>query len=159
MILCPHCQSQNPDGTVMCNQCLQSLYQDPLQGKQRSASLAAGPVAQRLRWVQIENLQPTGHNLNLPELDFEGEILIGRNDLSHQIVVDLDLSQMGGLEKWVSRQHARLIYDQHKLYLEDWASQFGTWHNKEKLAAGERRELKAGDEIRLANLAFRMEVL
>ncbi|MEZ0375053.1 MAG: FHA domain-containing protein [Candidatus Sericytochromatia bacterium] len=157
MIVCSNCQTQNPAGTLMCNQCLTPL--PPLQGG-AGGGLAAGPaVAPRLRWVQIDNLQPTGCSLQLPDLDFEGEILVGRNDLANAVIVDLDLTRLGGIEHKVSRKHARLRYAGRQVTLEDWESQFGTWLNKQKLATGQREPIKAGDEIRLAQLTFKVEVL
>ncbi|HEY9840360.1 MAG: FHA domain-containing protein [Candidatus Sericytochromatia bacterium] len=159
MIVCSNCQTQNPAGTLMCNQCLMPLT-PPASPQGGGAGLAAGPAgAPRLRWVQIDNLQPTGCSLQLPDLDFEGEILVGRNDLANAVIVDLDLTRLGGIEHKVSRKHARLRYAGRQVTLEDWESQFGTWLNKQKLATGQREPIKAGDEIRLAQLTFKVEVL
>ncbi len=161
MLVCSHCQSSNPDGTLMCNQCLNPFGStaNPVQVLPvRHLAMPAPPVRQ-VRLVVMENMQPTGSRLSLPDISYQGEILIGRNDLGNQIVVDIDLSPFGGFEKRVSRKHAKVFYQSGQVYLEDWNSQYGTYLNKQLLVTGEKKEIHSGDEVRFANLILKMEVV
>lgn len=148
---CQHCQTPNPVGTLMCNQCFMPL--DP-----PTQLVAARPPHPLVRWRMLDNLQPSGPCLSLPDLSYEGEILIGRNDLANQVIVDIDLTALGGRERKVSRKHARLHFKQGRLLLEDWESLYGTYVNKQKLVPKQPQSIQAGDEIRLAEMIFKMEV-
>lgn len=181
MEICHSCQFSNPAGTVMCNQCQLPLGQSqvaPVQLTPPNAGVQAHPMpgqpvpiqaygglaspspkACHIRWSVLENLQPTGQSLQLPDLNYEGEILLGRNDLENQIIVDIDLSAFDGFEKRVSRQHARLCFERGSIFIQDWKSQYGTYVNKQRLKEQERQLINAGDEIRLAQLIFSMEVI
>ena len=101
---------------------------------------------------------PAGAPIPLPDLAYEGTILLGRTDLASGVVVDIDLARWQGREKKVSRKHARLTYAAGKVTVADWESQFGVFHNKEKLEKGTTAELKAGDELRLAELVLRVDI-
>lgn len=153
---CQHCQTANPVGTLMCNQCFMPL--DPPVQNVPVQLVGARPSQPSVRLLLLENLQPTGPCLSLPNLNYEGEILVGRNDLSNQVIVDIDLTPLGGRERKVSRKHARIHFKQGRVFLEDWESIYGTYLNKQRLAPQQQHPLKAGDEIRLAEMIFRMEV-
>ena len=164
MTTCKQCGLANAAGTAYCSGCMQPLLTlsavgaAPAQGAQRGLS-SPRPPAPTARLVLLENLQPTGQVIPLPDLAYEGEIWLGRNDLAGATVVDIDVTRYGGLEKRVSRKHARLSYQAGKLALADWESKHGTYVNKVRLAPGARQALQAGDEIRLADLIGRLEVL
>lgn len=147
--MCPSCQAANPPGTLFCVGCAL-----PLGGAAPAAPLAA----QGVRLVAIENLVPTGVALTLPDTSYDGALTIGRLDLAEGCVVDVDLTAHEGREKGVSRRHARLHYQGGALRLEDTGSAHGTYVNQRRLVAGEVETVADGDEIRLAGLAFRLEV-
>ena len=162
--MCPHCHAGNPQGTLFCVACALPLAQ-PAPGPQASAWVVpAGPPAppHGLRLVAFENLQPTGQTLTLPDTAWAGTLLLGRQDLAAGVVVDLDLAALGGFEKRVSRRHARLHYvtrpggGPNEVRVEDWDSAHGTWLNKTRLPRGASEPLHDGDELRFAELIFRV---
>ena len=59
----------------------------------------------------------------------------------------------------VSRVHARLRWERDSYRLTDLYSKNGTCVGKERLAAGEGRLLRDGDEVRLADVRFRYEAM
>jgi pSer/pThr/pTyr-binding forkhead associated (FHA) protein len=111
-----------------------------------------------VRLVQLENLSPTGLALPLPGTDYDGAVTVGRNDLAGGVIVDVDLTAHAGREKHVSRRHARLSYAGGMVRVEDAGSLHGTYLNKQRLAAGQQELLADGDELRLAEMVFRVEV-
>ncbi len=52
----------------------------------------------------------------------------------------------------VSRQHAQIVLEGEQLFIIDLHSANGTYVNDERLIANERRRLRAGDKINLANV-------
>lgn len=173
MLNCPNCGYVNAAGTAFCGGCLQpmqtlSAVMSPAAAFAAPLPVAAGarqgfsstpapaPVA---RLVVLENLQPTGQVIPLPDLAYQGRVSLGRNDLASSIVVDIDVGKYNGFDKRVSRKHACVVYDGGRLLLEDWDSKYGTYVNKVRLAAGVRQEIHPGDEIRLAELVCRLEVI
>src|SRR5262245_31858871 len=75
-------------------------------------------------------------------------IIIGRS--SGERVVDLDLSP----DSTVSRQHARLVYENEAYWLEDLKSRGGTWLNDQKIVT--KIKVQSGDQIRIGQTALRV---
>jgi FHA domain len=150
--MCPNCAMANPAGTLFCLGCAMPV----------GAAVAPAPVvavaARSVRLVHVENLTPTGLALALPATDYDGTLTLGRNDLAAGVVVDVDLTAHQGRERHVSRRHTRLHYAGGVVHVEDAGSMHGTWVNKQKLGAGQREPLADGDELRLAEMVFRVEV-
>lgn len=147
---CAHCQAASPQGSLFCVAC--------------AMPLVAAPTPP-LKLVELENLQPTGRVLALPGRDWAGTLYLGRPDLAGGVVVDLDLAALDGHAKRVSRKQAQLHYvttpggGANEIRVADWASAHGTWLNKVRLAAGVSEPLHPGDEVRFAELVFRVEVV
>lgn len=182
-MICPYCSFDNPDGTIFCDDCNMPLPVSPISNPQIPShlqnftaasspainptstlqkpklSLIAGGALQNdlPRMVIIENLLPTGETLRLPRPPYPGDILLGRNDLKNSVVVDIDLTGAGGFQKKVSRKHAYLGHDGSNFTIKDAGSTHGTFINKTKLTAGNQAVIQSGDEIRLAELAFKIE--
>lgn len=152
MLTCPNCRLQSPAGTLFCLGCAM-----PMGAVQAPASPAPGP-GRAVRLVQLENLSPTGLALPLPGTDYDGAVTVGRNDLAGGVIVDVDLTAHAGRERHVSRRHARLCYAGGMVRVEDAGSLHGTYVNKQRLAAGQQELLADGDELRLAEMVFRVEV-
>lgn len=153
MLECGACQAANPAGTLFCLAC----------GLPVAALVAAGPAplasaVRQVALVEMENLVPTGRRFALPGTDWEGTLYLGRNDLAGGTVVDLDLTAAGGRERRVSRRHAQLRYEAGLVRLVDWESAHGTHLNKQRLAPGAPEPLADGDELRLAEMVFRVEI-
>ncbi len=72
--------------------------------------------------------------------------LIGRKDIKHGNLPDLDLTEMD-VRKVASRRHACIEFDQKNYVVTDLMSTNGTWLNGEKLPVNQRVILSNGDEI------------
>ena len=72
--------------------------------------------------------------------------LIGRKDVKHGILPDLDLTEMDSM-KIASRRHACIEFDQTTYKLTDLGSSNGTWLNGERLELQQARPLQDGDFI------------
>ncbi|MNS31856.1 FHA domain protein [compost metagenome] len=154
MLDCPDCRMRNPAGTLFCLGCAR-----PIGAMAPAVAVAPMPAAaQSVRLVQLENLAPTGLAFGLPATDYDGTLTIGRNDLAGGVVVDVDLTAHQGRERHVSRRHARLHYASGLVHAEDAGSLAGTYVNKQRLADGQRELLADGDELRLAEMVFRIEL-
>jgi pSer/pThr/pTyr-binding forkhead associated (FHA) protein len=125
-----------------------------------AVAVAAPPAAvgRTVALARLVNRVPTGLVLALPETDYEGDLTVGRLDLAGGVVVDVDLSAHEGRERGVSRRHALLRYAGGLVTCEDAGSAHGTWVNGQRLEAGRGEPLADGDELRLAELVFRVEI-
>jgi benzoyl-CoA reductase/2-hydroxyglutaryl-CoA dehydratase subunit BcrC/BadD/HgdB len=84
------------------------------------------------------------------------EYTLGRNAALAQ--GEIDLTEYGANEnQGVSRKHARLVVSAQGCFLEDLQSRNGTFVNGRRLAAGERCQLSGGEQISLAQFAFRID--
>lgn len=72
--------------------------------------------------------------------------LIGRRDPKHNILPDLDLTDLDS-GKIASRRHASIEYDQKGYKISDEGSSNGTWVNGERLAPRSSQALQDGDQI------------
>jgi hypothetical protein len=157
MLSCPNCRLQSPAGTLFCLGCAMPMAAPGTPMGASPNPAPAGP-GRTVRLVQLENLSPTGLALPLPGTDYDGAVTVGRNDLAGGVIVDVDLTAHLGREKHVSRRHARLSYAGGLVRVEDAGSLHGTYVNKQRLAAGQQELLADGDELRLAEMVFRVEV-
>jgi molybdenum cofactor synthesis domain-containing protein len=96
----------------------------------------------------------SGHDVEVP-LTRE-EISIGRLDPASGSFPDVDLSDYGGVEKGVSRRHAKIIRREGGFFIEDLGSFNGTFLNHKKLTPYRLEGLKGGDELQLGKLALRV---
>lgn len=149
---CAHCPAISPQGSLFCVACAMPLAAPAL------------PPAPAIKLVELENMKETGRTLPLPDRGWAGTLYLGRPDLTQGVVVDLDLASLDGHAKRVSRRHAKLHYvtraggGPNEVRVEDWASAHGTWLNKVRLPAGTSEPLVPGDEVRFAELIFRVEL-
>jgi FHA domain/Double zinc ribbon len=87
------------------------------------------------------------------------ESQIGRWDADGGIFPDVDLDS-DDPEAKVSRRHARITMREGQYFLEDMGSTNGTFVNRGKrLAAGERYQLKDGDEIIVGKTFLRFQLM
>ncbi|MGQ9517484.1 MAG: FHA domain-containing protein, partial [Anaerolineae bacterium] len=84
-------------------------------------------------------------------------VVIGRADAG-LAVPGIDLAPYGGLERGVSRQHARLIWREGVLMVEDLASTNGTWVHDVRLPPNVPHPLKDGDSLRLGSMRLRVHI-
>ncbi|MBZ0303092.1 MAG: FHA domain-containing protein [Anaerolineae bacterium] len=80
-------------------------------------------------------------------------VVVGRVDLGSLPHPDIDLVPLGGIERGVSRRHARLELVSDHLYLTDLNSANGTFVNGNRLDSYTPTLLHNGDEVMLGRLA------
>ncbi|MGD1993140.1 MAG: FHA domain-containing protein [Anaerolineae bacterium] len=105
-----------------------------------------------IRTLEIE-VVGSGRVIRLPAAS---ELFLGREDPTHRIFPDIDLTPDGGLEKGVSRRHAKIFFQGEKCYVEDVGSANGTFLNDRRLTPYLPYPLKAGDEIQVGQLRLRV---
>lgn len=95
-----------------------------------------------------------GLKLNVEFGLFDGDNYIGRTD---EKPVDIDLEDQESPDRiWSSRQHARVIMTDGRLVIEDLGSQNGTFVNRTRVFAGQRRPLGVGDVIQIGTVQLRV---
>jgi pSer/pThr/pTyr-binding forkhead associated (FHA) protein len=135
----------NPDGSVFCDECGERL--SPASASAPSA-VAAPPVPVATPRLIVE---ADGTSF---DLSGKSEILIGREDPTANVYPDVDLTEHGGEEGGVSRQHARLYAQGSQYMVEDQNSTNCTFLNRQKLPAKTPTPIKDGDELRLGRVVM-----
>jgi len=121
------------------------------QGPQPAAYAPPPPVV-RGRLVIL------GSNVALPLPTGKGEIIIGREDPVSGIFPDIDLTDHGGDEGGVSRQHARILVQGDRFFIEDLNSTNFTFLNQQKLTPQQPQALVGGDEIRFGRVKTTFQI-
>jgi hypothetical protein len=165
MIKCPVCQAEHPENTLFCDECGSYLQ----GGNQKETDpLAAAEVTWREREEtsevpeEEEVASPVSLKLSIPdsgrdvELPLTKEVNIGRLDPASASFPDIDLTSDGGLEKGVSRRHAKITRRGSEVFIEDLGSINGTFLNRKKLTPYLPQMLKSGDELQLGKLTLRV---
>ena len=152
---------ENPDGSLFCDQCGESL--DPSAtsagaGSSYDASDASSDVSVVPPVMSAPAPATTSARLIIKDdgaefpLEGKSEFLVGREDPVSNIYPDIDLTPHKGEEHGVSRMHAK-IYAQGAQYLiEDLNSTNSTYLNRQKLAAKTPTPIKDGDEVRFGKV-------
>jgi Ca-activated chloride channel family protein len=163
MIECPSCGKKHRPGTLFCTEC--GIYL-PTGGTLRTTPLRTdqlpqSPTAPQEALAPDEEgqLQPA-HSVLVEVVDSDrqtqlpttSELLLGRKDVAHGIFPDLDLTADGGLQKGVSRRHAKIFQREGKFYIEDVGSANGTFLNDQRLTPYLPYQLKEENEIQLGQV-------
>ncbi len=162
MVQCPTCGEKYRPGTLFCSKCGTYL---PTGGSPRTVTLPTDRLSDMPYTPpdteepeQGEAIEPraiqarvveTNRNVTLPPAS---ELLLGRRDPMRGIFPDLDLTADGGIEKGVSRRHARIIQKGGKVFIEDVGSANGTFLNDQRLMPYLPYPLRDGDRIRIGQL-------
>jgi len=84
-------------------------------------------------------------------------VTVGRADPKENIEPDVDLGRVNGLERGVSREHARIdMHESGTLMLTDLGSRNGTFLNGQQLSAHQQRVLRDGDDVRFGRVFVRV---
>ena len=160
MVKCPNCQAKYPENTLFCDECGAYL----LEGDQKKTDPV--PVGE-VTWMKREETSeapgeqvtaPLGLKLTIPdsgrdvEVPLTKEVNIGRLDPASASFPEVDLTSDGGLEKGVSRRHAKITRRGNEVFIEDLGSINGTFLNRKKLTPYLPQALKSGDELQLGRL-------
>lgn len=165
MIKCPSCGESYPENTLFCDECGTYLLAngnnltDSLPGESvswvdndtKTADSANAPGTRPLN-IRIAILD-TGRQLELP---LNKEINIGRLDATSATFPEVDLTADRGLEKGVSRRHAKITRKGSGLFLEDLGSVNGTFLNGRRLTPYLPHALSDKDEVRIGKVMLRI---
>ena len=166
MIKCSVCQAEHPENTLFCDECGSYLQ----GGNQKETDpLAAAEVTwmEREETIEVpeeEVVSPVSLKLSIPdsgrdvELPLTKEVNIGRLDPASASFPDIDLTSDGGLEKGVSRRHAKITRRGSEVFIEDLGSINGTFLNRKKLTPYLPQALKSGDELQLGRLILQVSL-
>lgn len=91
-------------------------------------------------------------NKPLPFPPGKTQFTIGREDPVSNIFPDIDLTDYGGDESGVSREHARVTIQGGQILIEDLDSLNYTHVNQQRLTPGQPHPLNDGDEVQLGKL-------
>lgn len=165
MIKCPSCHKSHPENTLFCDECGAYLVvegdkrTDPLMVESsswvdREAAVVSTPLSEAGRPVTLSVLfVDLNRQLEFP---LSKELSIGRLDAASATFPDVDLTSYGGLEKGVSRRHAKIIRQDNEIFIEDLGSVNGTLLNGQSLTPYLQYPLNSGDEVQLGNLVLRL---
>ena len=141
---CNECQMDNIEGALFCEECGAKL--------EGQAGLIAS--AEETDNAQLVLTSAEGNRLEIPAKD---EVIVGREDPISDIFPDLDLTDLGGMDKGVSRKHAVIHRSGSDYTVEDMGSTNGTFVNKKKIAPYAPQAIKPGDEVRFGKLALSVQ--
>ena len=141
MIKCPVCQTEHPENTLFCDVCGSYL----LEGDLKETDVLA--IAEVTRMEREETSEVLGEGVTSPlglkltildsgrvvEVPLTKEVNIGRLDSAIAWFPEVDLTSEGGLEKGVSRHHAKITRRGREVFIEDLGSINGTFLNRKKL--------------------------
>lgn len=165
MVKCPVCRRENPDNTLYCDEC--GSYLRGGSGK-KTALLPANGVVWMMNGEEtsgafgVDVVYPLDLRLTVldsgceVEVPLTREVSIGRLDPFSGSFPDVDLTDYGGVEKGVSRRHAKVIRQGSEVFIEDLGSFNGTFLNGKRLAPYCVEALESGGELRLSKLVLRV---
>lgn len=169
MILCDNCDHNNREGFFFCENCgfpLDMTNRGKTSTRRLNTSTKSlenyGLGRQAIPWGTARLSSESEIFLHIPDQDhhvrlIDSEtILVGREDTASNHHPDIDLVPFGGVEKGVSRNHARINRDESTLTIVDIGSANGTYLNGQRLEKNEPRILRDGDEIRFGKLITRI---
>ncbi len=143
--------AQNPNARY---QTMTEFYQALRDARDTLRRSPLGPVVAQSQAAKIRlRVVDTGQEI-IPAGG--SELLIGR--ASKKTVPQIDLGPHGGSQAGVSRQHARLVYQDAHWLLEDLASTNGTFVNEARLAPNQPKSLHNGDIIRCGQLKLQLTI-
>lgn len=167
MVECPSCGKQHRPGTLFCTECgvylpaggtlrTSPLPTDELPHTRAASQEQVPPGADKMEGLRFMNLHVIASDRHL-RLPAAAEVLLGRLDAAHGIFPDLDLTPDGGLEKGVSRRHAKIIQRKGDFFIEDLGSANGTFLNDQRLTPYLPYPLKTGDKIQIGRIELAVD--
>ncbi len=164
MIQCPACQVSYPENTLFCEECGLYLAEDSQKGTDPLAMNDASWAGRERQTDQFRkpgdselslalSIVDSGRRLSFPLIK---EINIGRLDAASATFPDVDLTNDKGLEKGVSRRHAKITRRGNEVLVEDLGSVNGTFVNGKRLTPYLPHPLRSGDELQLGKLALKV---
>ncbi len=169
MIICQHCNYENPDDQILCIQCSMPLKLDSdvlradAESKGATQVLDEAPQASSVpRWgtasLGTERkllLHVRGHDTPLI-VPLAEKLIVGRYDTETEQSPEVDLSGYDAARLGVSRHHALILAEDDGLKVMDLNSANFTYINGQRLIAHQSRILRDGDELRLGHMVIRI---
>jgi pSer/pThr/pTyr-binding forkhead associated (FHA) protein len=153
MIKCPFCNSVYPENTLFCEEC--GSYLAPGDG--HATDPLTSPIGGDEEEKQARNRGKKTLILSIEEggrieLPLSKEVIIGRLDAGRAIFPDVDLTSEGGMDRGVSRRHARISLRENQVFIEDLNSLNGTFLNATRLVPELPYPIKDGDQVQIGKL-------
>ena len=166
MIKCAFCGVEQVPNTLFCSECGMYLQEDNPRGTDPLGTSQIGWVGEEVSDEQqpIEQAGPLKIRFKVLDNGREIEailtksILIGRIDSSSDIFPEVDLTEDNGLEKGVSRRHARIRSQEGTVVIEDLGSINGTFINGRPMAPYLPEILHDGDQLQVGHLLVNVEL-
>jgi pSer/pThr/pTyr-binding forkhead associated (FHA) protein len=136
---------ENIQGAIFCEECGAKL--------EAMGEMAEAAVEEKEGSMLVLS-SSNGSKLEIPKKD---EVVIGREDPVSEVFPDLDLTDFGGADGGVSREHAVIHRSGSGCTIEDMGSTNGTYINKKRLQPHSPQAIKPGDEVRFGKLAFSLQ--
>jgi hypothetical protein len=155
MIKCPFCNSTYPENTLFCDECGSYLAPgdgqatDPLSGEGSEEPTVKKPGGGSFKSLLLA--MDDGGSVELP---LSKEVILGRLDPGRAIFPDVDLTSQDGMDKGVSRRHARITLREGQVFIEDLNSLNGTFLNATRLVPELPYPVKDRDQIQLGKLVL-----
>ena len=168
MIKCPFCQTLHVENTLFCSECGTYLLEDDKRGTDPLGTSEIGWVGDSAEEADAQSrFQGTGPlsiRLNIGdrrrqvEVPLNKAIHMGRLDPASDVFPEIDLTEDNGLEKGVSRRHARILKREGTVVVEDLGSINGTFINGKRLAPYLPEMLNDGDSLQLGRLLIEVNL-
>jgi len=171
MIKCPKCDAIYPLNTLFCSECGEYLstkgrtttairFSDaaddetscaPEDGAQAACTDEAG-LTESSESVTLL-IGETPQRMTVP---LKNDLLLGRLDPINNNYPDVNLAPYGAMDQGVSRRHARILYNDGSLEIEDLGSVNGSTLNGTPLTPYSARPLVSGDVLQLGKLTIKI---
>lgn len=163
MIVCPSCNHENLEGSLICAGCGKLLADAEASISTKKLRDTLGRIETQPGWGTAHFGPDSELVLYIPSESetitlLPGDrLVLGRNDRSSQKAPDLDLTPYDAFNKGVSRLHAAITRENgDTLSIVDLGSVNHTYVNSEQLVPHKPRILRDGDEIRLGDLVLKV---
>jgi pSer/pThr/pTyr-binding forkhead associated (FHA) protein len=154
--------------TLFCSECGTYLLEDDRRGTDPLGTDEIGWVGEDEEDAESNPLTkgtgPLAIRLKIGESSREVEAVLnkaihmGRLDPASDVFPEVDLTNDNGLEKGVSRRHARILKREGTVIVEDLGSINGTFINGKRLAPYLPEVLHHGDQLQLGKLLIEVEM-
>lgn len=161
-LVCSNCGAQLEPGSSFCDMCGApvSAAAPPASSPAPTPTppvqpppVAPAPPPVYLSGVAIQgHLVVQGTHATLPFPPGKTETIVGREDPVSGVFPDIDLTDHGGDEGGVSRQHARVFVQGNQVFVEDLNSTNYTYVNQQRLTPGQPHPLNNEDEVRFGRV-------
>jgi ribosomal protein L40E len=156
-VFCWQCGAPNPSQAMLCNRCGAVLKTGSNAAtRQLDANDQNKPEQYTVDSILLFRVRDAEDVIQMRPQTLDHEIIVGRADAAGVVMPDVDLSDYGAAELGVSRMHMTVSFDRETetILVTDMDSANGVFVNGQRLAAKEKRVLRDGDQLRLAELVI-----